>query len=123
MIEGAVNARWEAVVDLRIQGSDGRAEEIEAVVDTGYQGFLTLPAAVVAELALPFSHTSQLILADDTMVSLPVHEVAVLWDGQPRDIDADVAGSTPLIGMLLLDGYNLNMDVKVGGKVAIQARP
>ena len=123
MIEGAVNARWEAVVDLRIQGSNGRVEEIEAVVDTGYQGFLALPATVVAELALPFSHTSQVILADDTAVGLSVHEAAVLWDGQPIDVDADISGSTPLLGMLLLDGYRLTVDVEVGGDVAIRAMP
>ena len=123
MIEGAVNARWEAVVDLRIQGSDGRAEEIEAVVDTGYQGFLALPAAVVAELDLPFAHFGQAILADDTVVDFAVHHATVPWDSQPRDIQVDVAGSTPLTGMLLLEGYRLIIDVDVGGRVVIQATP
>ena len=58
MIEGSVNAAYEAVVALSLQGPGGRTRDIEAVVDTGYSGFLTLPAALVAELGLPFSYTN-----------------------------------------------------------------
>ena len=123
MIEGTINARYEAVIPVRIQGPDRRALEIEAVVDTGYNGFLTLPEAVVAQLALPYSHAVPVILADDTEAEWDVHRAGVLWDGQLRGIDAHAGGSTPLIGMLLLDGYNLNIDVKVGGRVVIQASP
>ena len=56
MIEGAVNAAYEAIVHLRLQGPEGRTRYIEAVIDTGYSGFLTLPAALVAELGLPFAY-------------------------------------------------------------------
>ena len=42
MIEGVVNAAHEAVVALHLQGPEGRTGDIEAVVDTGYSGFLTL---------------------------------------------------------------------------------
>lgn len=123
MIEGAVNGRREAVIDLQVQGPDGRTQEIEAVVDTGYTGFLTLPASVVAKLDLPFLHLRWVTLADDTEVDLDVHDATILWDGHPIDIEADVAGSTPLIGMLLLDGYRLTVDVEVGGDVVIQVKP
>ena len=46
MIEGAVNAAYEAVVALRLQGPDGRTRDIDAVLDTGYSGFLTLLTAL-----------------------------------------------------------------------------
>ena len=45
MIEGMVTAAHEAVVPLSLQAPEGRTENIKAVVDTGYSGFLTLPAA------------------------------------------------------------------------------
>ena len=122
MIEGAVNAAYEAIVPLRIQGLEGQTRDINAVVDTGYSGFLTLPAALVDELGLPFAHVSQAFLANDEEVTFEVHKATVLWDGQPRDIEADVTGSTPLVGMLLLDKHNLNIDVEAGGRVAIQAK-
>ena len=81
-----------------------------------------MPAAVVAELELPFAYVGQAFLANDDEVSFDVHDVTVLWDGQPRPIKADATGSTPLIGMLLLDGHNLNVDVADGGRVVIQVR-
>lgn len=123
MIEGSVNARLEAVVPLIAQGSDGRALEIEAVLDTGYGGFLTLPAEVVSELDLPFAYFGEVILADDTVAELPIHRVSLIWDGQPRVIRTHVTGSKPLMGMMLLEGYRLRIDVKVGGRVVIEPAP
>ena len=122
MIQGVVNAAYEAVVVLTLQGPAGQVRDIEAVVDTGYSGFLTLPTAVVAELELPFAYVGQAFLANDDEVSFDVHEVTVLWDGQPRPIKADATGSTPLVGMLLLDNHDLNVEVVDGGRVVIQAR-
>ena len=55
-------------------------------------------------------------------VVFDVHYVTVLWDGQPRNIEADATGSTPLVGMLLLDRYHLHIEVVDGGRVVIQAR-
>ncbi len=118
MIEGVVNASHEAVV---AQGPAGQARDIEAVIDTGYSGFLTLPTALVAELGLPFAYMGQAFLANDDAVSFDVHDATVLWDGQPRQIKADATGSTPLVGMLLLDRYDLSIQVRTGGRVVIQS--
>ena len=123
MIEGAVNNAYEAVVALSLQGPEGQARDVEAVIDTGYSGFLTLPTALVAELGLPFAYIGRALLANDDEVTFDVHDVTVLWDGQPRRIRADATGSTPLVGMLLLDRHNLNIEVERGGRVVIQARP
>ena len=49
MIEGAVNAHYEAVVRLPLLDSSGQTRDIDAVIDTGYNGFLTLPPALVAD--------------------------------------------------------------------------
>lgn len=54
MIAGVVNAAYEAVVTLAVQGPDGQTRDIDAVIDTGFGGFLTLPPALVAELGLPY---------------------------------------------------------------------
>ena len=121
MIEGVVNAAHEAVVALSLQGPAGQAQDIEAVVDTGYSGFLTLPTTLVTELGLPFAYIGQAFLANDDEVSFDVHDVTVLWDGQARHIEADATGSTPLVGMLLLDGHDLSIQVRSGGRVVIQA--
>ena len=122
MIQGVVNDAYEAVVAISLRGPAGQARDIEAVVDTGYSGFLTLPTALVTELGLPFAYIGRAFLANDDEVSFDVHDVTVLWDGQPRHIKADATGSTPLVGMLLLDGHTLNVEVESGGSVVIEAR-
>ena len=121
MIEGVMNAAYEAVVSLSLQGAERRTQEIEAVVDTGYTGFLTLPPALVGELELPFAYVGRAFLANDDEVEFDVHDVTVLWDGQSRRIRAAATGSTPLLGMLLLDGHDLNIQVRDDGRVVIQA--
>ena len=122
MIQGEVNAAYEAVVTLPLKDPEGRTRDIEAVVDTGYSGFLTLPPGLIDDLGLPFAYMGQAFLANDAEVDFDVHYVTVLWDGQPRDIEADATGSTPLVGMLLLDGHSLNIEVESGGPVVIKAR-
>ncbi len=121
MIQGVVNAAYEAVVSLTLQSAEGRTQEIEAVLDTGYTGFLTLPPTLVSELGLPFAYVGRAFLANDDQVEFNVHNVTLLWDGELRDIEADATGSTPLVGMLLLDGHSLNIEVESGGEVVIQA--
>ncbi len=121
MIQGVVNDAHEAVVTLSLQGPAGQTQEIEAVIDTGYSGFLTLPTALVTDLRLPFAYIGRAFLANDDEVTFDVHDVTVLWDGQPRHIKADATGSTPLVGMLLLNNHNLNIEVETGGRVLIQA--
>ena len=51
MIVGIVQGR-EALIRLTIRGFRGREQEIDAVVDSGYTGWLTLPTTVIAALNL-----------------------------------------------------------------------
>ena len=51
MISGVVKAD-EARIRLKVKGPRGKAQEIEAVIDTGYTGSLTLPPDMIASLAL-----------------------------------------------------------------------
>jgi predicted aspartyl protease len=44
MIRGIVNARREAIVPLVVGNASGQRQVIDAVVDTGFNGFLTLPS-------------------------------------------------------------------------------
>ena len=47
-----MNNAYEAVVALSLQGPERQAQNIEAIIDIGYSGFLTLPTALVTELGL-----------------------------------------------------------------------
>jgi hypothetical protein len=54
---------------------------------------------------------------------LDVYVGTVLWDGQTRLIDIDSAGTVPLVGMALLEGYALYVEVRAGASVTISALP
>ena len=122
MIEGEVNAHREAVVRLPLMDSSGRTRSIDAVIDTGFSGFLTLPPGLVAELGLTRLGQKSLILANGSREIFDTYGVTVLWDGEPRFVDADEADAAPLLGMSMLDRCNLSIDVEDGGRVVIQAK-
>ena len=122
MIEDMVNVAFEPVVPLGVQGPSGQTGEIEAVMDTGFTGCLTVTPELVAELGLRYRSRGWAALDDGSEVHFDVYDVAVLWDGQPRYIEADAADTPLLVGMRLLDSHNLNIDVEDGGSVVIQAR-
>ena len=122
MIEGIVNAAYEPVVTLTVQGPSGQTSEIEAVIDTGFTGFLTLPPGLISELGLPFLAANRATLADGSEVTFPSYVVAVLWGGQTIYVEADAADATPLVGMRLLDSHSLYVEIEDGGRVVIQAR-
>lgn len=54
-------------------------------------------------------------------MSFDVYGVTVFWDGNARDIEADESESVPLVGMLLMDGHDLSIRVREGGRVIIEA--
>ena len=122
MIDGTVNAAYEAVVSLPLRGPAGEARDVDAVVDTGFTRFLTLPPAMIAELGLGFRGVNRVILADSSETTLEVYGVTILWDGQLREVVAYASDTTPLIGTSLLHRHNLNVDVEDGGRVLIQAK-
>ncbi len=120
MIEGVVNASREAVIRLAVQGPSGQPRDIEAVIDTGYSGMLTLPSSIVAELGLSFRSSGRAILANGDEDAFSTYDATVLWDGALRDVEADALGPTPLAGMALLDGHELCLAVTNGGRVSIE---
>ena len=50
MMTGVVNSDLEATIRLTIRGTDGRSRRITAVIDTGFDGWLSVPPSLVAEL-------------------------------------------------------------------------
>ena len=121
MIEGAVNAELEAVVTIPMIGPEGQDREIRAVVDTGFNGYLILPPTLVAELGLSVVGHGEAVLADGSEAAFDVYGVTMLWDGQPRYVETGAVGVDPLVGMAMLDGHDLSIQVRDGGRVVIQA--
>jgi clan AA aspartic protease len=123
MITGTVNARHELLIRLPVRNAAGKEQEVEAVLDTGFSGSLTLPPAVIANLGLLWISRESGGLADGTVVQFDLYVATVVWDGVVRPILVQAIGTTPLLGMELLIGYDLRIRVAVGGLVEIEAIP
>jgi clan AA aspartic protease len=119
MITGIVKSD-EGRVRIKIRGLRGREREVEAVIDTGYTGSITLPSSLIAALGLRFRSVDRALLADGTQCLFDVYQGTVIWDRKVRRVLVDEANTEPLIGMRLLRGYELRMQVRYRGKVSIK---
>ena len=97
--------------------------EIEAVVDTGYNGYVTLPGSIVTACQLRFAGHRRGTVADGSVVLLDVYMARVVWHGQEREVLASEVEGEPLVGMSLLYGSRLTVEVIEGGSVAIEELP
>jgi clan AA aspartic protease len=86
MIVGVVNANREAVIQLVVRGSKGQEQEIQAIIDTGFTGFLTLPLALIDSLGLPWLGRESGVLSDGSLQVFDVYAATVIWDGLARTI-------------------------------------
>lgn len=119
MITGVVQDR-EGRIRLKIRGPRGTQRDIQAIVDTGCNCWLTMPPAVIAALGLPWHGFGHGGLADGTEVLFDVYHATVVWDRVKRRIPVVEADTTALVGRSLLEGYELTMQVRAGGKVTIK---
>lgn len=123
MITGHVVAGREALIPISLLGSHGQVEPTDAVIDTGFTGFLTLPLQQIAQLQFPYEGMMRVVLGDGQAVDLDMFTGVVLWDGQLREGIILAVDSTPLIGMALLTGSRVCLDVTDGGVVTIEQLP
>ncbi len=119
MIEGRV-VGLQPRVDLIVRLPRRPDLRIECVIDTGFEGALTLPPAAVAALGLPYRTELTANLADDTGIHVDVYVATVLWNGREREVAVLALGQQPLVGTALLSGHHLGVDFTEGGAVRVE---
>ena len=123
MIRGVVNVRNEPVVSIRVRGPGHPGLDVDAIVDTGFNGWLALPASMVASLGLRRRSTGSATLADGSVRQFDVYAVEVFWDGLWHPVLMSTIGNEPLLGTRLLGGHELRVAVVPGGAVEISPLP
>jgi clan AA aspartic protease len=108
-----------ANVQFAVIGNQQKKQGIRAVIDTGFTGSLTLPPSVIADLELTWFTQQEGFLGDGSRRTFNVYRGAVIWDGQLRAIEINASDTVPLIGMSLLEGFELRIQAYEGGSVAI----
>jgi clan AA aspartic protease len=121
MMQGVVNPSCEATLSLVVSNANRQSQLIDAVIDTGYTGFLSLPREIIIALNLPWTGIDRGTLGDGSEVTFEVYAATIIWDGQYRNIPVNEAETDPLVGMSLLHGYDLHIRAVAGGNVTIKA--
>jgi clan AA aspartic protease len=96
VIVGSVNKNYEALISLVVRGPRGGLCTIEAVIDTGFSGFLTLPSSIIIQLELIWRGEAQAILGDGRRHQFDVYSATVEWGGRERHVEVDVAETSPV---------------------------
>ncbi|MDE2838004.1 MAG: hypothetical protein OXL97_10940 [Chloroflexota bacterium] len=120
MFEGRISAALKPVVPVLIMSREGQYQPVEAVLDTGFNGDLALPPATIRRLGLTRATVFKATLANGQEVYLNGYEATALWHDRPLIATALESGNEALLGMNLLMGSKVTMEVKVDGLVAIE---
>ena len=121
MMQGVVNLNCEATIRFVIGNENAQRRVIDAVIDTGYTGFLSLPREVIVSLNLPWTGVDRGTLGDGSETTFEVYAATIIWNGEYQNIPVNEAETDPLVGMSLLYGYDLRIQAVEGGIVAIEA--
>lgn len=121
MIRGRISEDGEAIiVPVAITDSDGRLWPLETVLDTGFVGDLSLPSNVIHRLGLVRTGSLNFILANGEPARLRTYHARVFWHDRLLDIEVTETGDVPLIGIRMLQGSRVTMEMFPGGEVLIE---
>ncbi len=123
MIRGNLNERLEPLVVVEIADGDERYQPVEALLDTGFSGHLTLPPDTVERLGLKRVDRIPMTMANGQDIQVSVHEGRVKWFGQPRIVKVVAADGPPLLGMSMLAKCKVTFSAQEGGELLIEAIP
>ncbi len=111
-MKGRLDEGLRALLRVPVSASrDGMRTEIEAWIDTAFNGGLAMPRKRIAELGLVKESSAEAILADGRSVELETFACFVDWFGDCYETQIPASdGEYPLLGTMLLDGHHLDID-------------
>ena len=119
MLLGAVNLLRRPSVPITLVDGGGRDWSIEAQVDTGFTGELTLPISAIDRLGLESSGFSTYRVGGGSLTPFNSYDATIRWGNGVRYITVLASENFPLVGVGLLWGKNLSVDFSHGGNVSI----
>ena len=121
MMFGVVSDSCEAIIKVAVGRIGASKIIVDAVIDTGFTSFLSLPLNIITELRLPWHYRDVGTLGDGSKVIFEIYKASVIWDGKIQIVDVAASEADPLVGMALLYGFRLQIDSVEGGGVTIEA--
>ncbi len=93
---------------------------VEFVVDTGFDGELAMPAALVHRLDARILESRSVELAGGFMERCFAYELVLDWDGETRFVELLTLNGNPLIGNDLWKEQALQAENTDGGEVVFE---
>lgn len=121
MIRGVVTPTLDATIPLSLIDASGGVRDVVAVIDTAFDGFLTLPPDLLARLAAVPVGPVDATLGDGSEARFAMYRVTVVWNGRRRGVFAPAIDGTPLVGTGLLRRHELRVRYIDGGAVTVSA--
>ena len=122
MVTGRVNAydqNLQPQIVLRVLGQGGTTARLEAVVDTGFTEYLTLPSDLIRKLMLNLVSIREFTLANGATHSFETYTGTVEWNRKRRQVEIHSSEGDSLIGMAMLRDHDLHVRAVPNGPVSI----
>lgn len=107
--------------DILVGGSQGSVA-LQAIIDTGFDGYLCLPVGVAEKLGLELTGRISTVLADGIKKEDLLFSGWVEFLGQRRTVEMCLTTAEPLIGTGLLASCELAIDFS-SGNVRLVRKP
>ena len=125
MIEGRVTPDGKAMLSLAVRTAFGAERRLAVQVDTAFDQYLALTEDAVAALGLASLGDTPITLADGSVSSGRAFRLVLRWHGEwVATFAVELShGETNLLGMALMDGCDLHVEIVPGGRVTLTERP
>lgn len=123
MIRGRVDDSGAVLIRVGIMDIRNRLWPIQAALDTGFTGDLSLPGDVIQRLGLSALGQRDFTLADGVRSLMNSYSGRVFWHEGLSEVVVIQSRGTPLIGMGLLWGSRVTLEAIDEGEVVIEEIP
>ena len=122
MTTGHIDQHGRPVIPVDLFDLQGRLHRVEAMIDTGFDDFLTLPAHLVQRMGLVWASGIPMQVATSEWVQFDAYAAAVFWLGNRLPIRVLQTQPEILVGTRLLWESELTVQFWEGGAVNVQPR-
>ena len=111
-VEGHVDDQGQPIMEIRVGGSRGEIS-LNAIVDTGFSGDVSLPTSIAVQLGLELWGSEVFELADGNRVEGLVFAGRLVLEDEEREAEIVLSNSQEaLLGTGLLRGRCLEIDFR-----------
>ena len=109
-----------ARVPIVVAGPEGAAKSYDALLDTGFDGAVSISWRDAEDLGLRFFRDHVIVLADGTERGAAIFAGRVRFADEWREVPITVSGDDAVVGMQLIYGARLTLDVFLDGDVDLE---